>query len=134
MAPLMHTRDNVSHSTFSLRVKSHIKRAMVQGKRRGAWFSLNRREKSIMYLSVKLPVKFESLDLLRALASVLKKLGERGNTVHAWFQRGVKLAWAFSAFAVSSGNPGAKLWRNDREYAVYLGKSMASDPGGPRFT
>jgi hypothetical protein len=103
---------------------------MVKAKRRGAWFSLDRKEKSILYLSVRLQLKFESLDLLRSLASILKKLEENGETLYAWIQRGTKLAWAFSEFAVSCGNEAAKSWRNDRPYALFLGRVMASAKRG----
>jgi len=123
-APLLHTIENSAPSIFSQRIKSHLKKAIVTSKRRGAWFSLKKREKSILYLSLKLDVKFESLDLLRALASVLKKLELYGETLYAWIQRGTKLAWAFSEFAVSAGNDGAMAWRNDRSYAFYLGRVL----------
>jgi len=83
---------------------------------------LDRKEKSIVYLSLKLDVKFESLQLLRSLASILKKLEQQGDTVYAWLQRGTKLAWAFSEFAVSCGNRSATAWRNDRAFALYLGR------------
>ena len=83
---------------------------------------MDRKEKSILYLSLKLDVKFESLQLLRSLASILKKLEQQGETVYAWLQRGTKLAWAFSNFAVSCGNKSATAWRNDRAFALYLGK------------
>jgi len=111
-------------------IKSHIKQAMVKAKRRGAWFSLDRKEKSILYLSVRLQLKFQSLDLLRSLASILKKLQEQGETFYAWIQRGTKLAWAFSEFAVSSGNEAARAWWNDRSYALYLGRVLSSPRGG----
>lgn len=105
---------------------------MVKAKRRGSWFSLDRKEKSILYLSVRLQLRFESLQLLRSLASILKKLEERGETLYAWAQRGMKLAWAFSEFAVSCGNEAARGWRNDRSYAAFLGK-MQSLNGLNRF-
>jgi len=82
---------------------------------------LDRKEKSILYLSVRLKLKFESLDLLRSLASILKKLEERGESMYACLQRGTMIAWRFSEFAVSCGNLSAKGWRNDRAYAVFLG-------------
>ncbi len=103
---------------------------MVTSKRRGAWFSLEKREKSILYLSLKLNVKFESLQLLRALVSVLKKLEQQGETMHAWIQRGTRLAWAFSEFAVSAGNDRAVVWRNDRSYAFFLGRVLLSVKAG----
>jgi len=123
----MHSSEYVAQSIFSQQVKSRIKLAITNAKRRGAWFSLDRKEKSILYLSVKLRLKFESLDLLRSLASILKRLEEKGETVYAWFQRGIRLAWAFSDFAVSCGNTTAKAWRNDRSYALFLGR-IASSP------
>jgi hypothetical protein len=129
----LHTIDHSAPSTFSQRIKSHLKKAIVTSKRRGAWFSLERREKSILYLSLKLDVKFESLDLLRALASVLKKLEQHGETVYAWLQRGTKLAWAFSEFAVSAGNEDAMMWRNDRSYAFYLGKVLTGSKRAGSF-
>jgi hypothetical protein len=126
----MHITEYNATNTFSQLIKSHIKQAMVKARRRGAWFSLDRKEKSILYLSVRLQLKFESLALLRSLASILKKLEERGETMYAWIQRGTRLAWAFSEFAVSCGNDAAKEWRNDRSYALFLGKLMSSRKGG----
>ena len=133
-APSMRSAEYAPQSIFSQQVKSRIKLAMAKAKRGGAWFSLDRKEKSILYLSVRLQLKFESLDLLRSLASILKKLQERGEATYAWFQRGVKLAWAFSDFAVSCGNKGAKAWRNDRAYALFLGRLSHSPTFGVAFT
>jgi len=111
-------------------MKNHIKQTMLRAKRRGAWFSLDRREKSILYLSVRLQLRFESLELLRSLASILKKLEEQGETMLAWLHRGTMLAWSFSEFAVSCGNRGAKAWRNDRSYALFLGRVLSSTRSG----
>ncbi|MGD0146606.1 MAG: hypothetical protein ABSB53_07140 [Nitrososphaerales archaeon] len=107
-----------------------MKKAITTSKRRGAWFSLDRTERSILYLATRLELKFSSLDLLRALTSILKKLEQHGETLHAWLQRGVKLAWAFSEFAVASGNKSARSWRNDRSYAMYLGQVFSRSPRG----
>ena len=83
-----------------------------------------------MNLATRLDIKFSSLDLLRAIASILKKLELYGETMYAWLQRGVRLAWAFSAFAEASGNKSARSWRNDRAYAVYLGQIFSNANGG----
>ena len=125
----MHIAISAEQNTLARRIKSHLKRAIVASKRRGAWFWLDRKEKSIVYLSLKLDVKFESLELLRALASILKKLEQRGETLYAWLRRGSELAWAFSEFAVSCGNKDAVSWRNDRSYALYLGRILSSKGG-----
>ena len=125
----MRSSEYLAQNTFSQQVKSRIKHAMLSAKRRGAWFSLDRKEKSILYLSVRLQLKFESLDLLRSLASILKKLEERGETMYAWLQRGAKLAWAYSEFAVRCGNKEARGWRNDRAYSLFLGRFASPSQG-----
>jgi len=129
-APLMRCIYIDDPRVFSLKIKSHLRKAITTSKRRGAWFSLNRTEKSILYLATRLELKFSSLDLFRALTSILKKLEQHGETLYAWLQRGIKLAWAFSEFAVASGNKSARSWRNDRSYAVYLGQVFSNGTGG----
>jgi hypothetical protein len=130
LAPLMHYIYTDESRAFSLRVKNHLRKAITASKRRGAWFSLDRTERSILRLASRLELKFTSLDLLRALTSILKKLEQHGETLYAWLQRGIKLAWAFSEFAVASGNKSARSWRNDRSYAVYLGQVFSNSKGG----
>jgi hypothetical protein len=87
-------------------------------------------EKGILSLSIRLDLKFSSIDLLRAITSVLKKLEEHGDTLYTRMQRGVRLAWAFSDFAVSAGNASAVEWRRDRAYQEYLGNAFQEGFGG----
>gem|GEM_PF-476970 len=129
-APLMQCIFTDESRAFSLRIKNHLRKTITTSKRRGAWFSLDRTERSILYLATRLELKFSSLDLFRALASILKKLEQHGETLYALLQRGIKLAWAFSEFAVASGNKSARSWRNDRSYAVYLGRVFSNGTGG----
>jgi len=130
LAPLMHFTDTEASRTFSQRVKNHLKKAITTSKRRGAWFSLDRMERSILSLATRLDLKFSSLDLLRALASILKKLEQHGDTMYAWLQKGIRLAWAFSEFAEASGNKSARSWRSDRAYALFLGRIFSNGAGG----
>jgi hypothetical protein len=127
----LHTTHTVS---FPQLVKNHLASAISKSKRRGTWFSLDRSEKSTVYLAIRLDVKFSSLDLLRALTRILKKLQQRGETAYAWLQRGTMIAWAFSEFAVSTGNESAIAWRNDRSYALFLGRVFVNSFGGHRYT
>ena len=126
-APPLHT---TPLNPFARLIKNRLKKAIVTSKRRGAWFSLDRSEKSIVYLAIRLDVKFSSLDLLRALTSILKKLEQHGETLFSWLQRGTRIAWAFSEFAASAGNKSAVAWRNDRSYALFLGGVLAKSLGG----
>jgi len=116
--------------TFSYRMKRLLKKSVRSAKRRGAWFSLDRKERGILSLSIRLELKFSSMDLLRAITSVLKKLEEHGDTLYSRFQKGLRLAWAFSEFAVATGNASAKEWRQERSFVEYLGQSFQGEIGG----
>ena len=107
---------------FSRKVKSLLKRTIQSAKRRGAWFSLDKKEKGLLSLAANLNVTFTSLDLLRAIARVVKRLQECGDTLLTRYQKGVRMAWAFSDFAVACGNAASKAWRHDRAYCEYLGR------------
>ncbi|HYC12499.1 MAG TPA: hypothetical protein VEC02_07600 [Nitrososphaerales archaeon] len=115
---------------FSDRVKRLLKKSVTSAKRRGAWFSLDRKERGILSLAIRLDIKFSSIELLRAITSVLKKLEEHGDTLYSRIRRGIQMAWAFSDAAVSWGNASAREWRHDRAYADYLGRLYSGARGG----
>jgi len=86
-------------------------------------------ERGILSLSLRLKVTFESSQLAKALVSVLKRLAELGDAVYSQLIAGTRLACAFSDAAVSWGNQGARLWRHDRSYALFLGRFLAGVKG-----
>ena len=103
----------------------YLKKQMTMSKRRGGWFRLEKRERSMFSLALRLKASFRGHDLLKAMVGVLKKLMEVSDAVCSRLTRGVRLAWAFSAYAVECGSPHAKAWRNDLEYARYLGSHLS---------
>ena len=103
---------------------SYLKRQMTVSKRTGCWFRLEKRERSMFSLALRLKASFRGYGLLKAMVSVLDKLAEVSGIVHGRLMRGVRMALAFSAFAVEWGNRSARSWRNDLGYARYLGLHM----------
>ena len=99
---------------------------MNRARRAGIWFRLPRRERGMYELAMRLKVKLQSFDLLRALVGVLKDLRERCDRVGAALVRAMGLAWAFSEAAVAWGNAKAREWRNDQAYIRYLAISVES--------
>jgi hypothetical protein len=97
---------------------------MNLAKRRGGLFRLEKRERSMFSLALRLNASFKGYQLLRAMVGVLKKLMEVSDLVYSRLFRGLRLAWTFSAMCVEWGNEHAKEWRNDLEYAKYLGSHM----------
>ncbi len=84
-------------------------------------------ERQYLGLALRLNVKWKSPELLRALVRVLRQLKGLGDRAYLAIMKGTRLAWRFSEAAVSWGNPAAKEWRNDLEYAKYLGSHMTSE-------
>ena len=93
---------------------------MAKAKRAGTWFGLSRAQRGMYSLAMRLDIKLESADLLRALVSVLKTLWETCDKAGVAFVRGMRLAWAFSEAAVAWGNTDAREWRNNRTYIGFL--------------
>lgn len=99
-----------------------IKKQMTASKRQGTWYRLNVQERSIMNLSLSLNVSFKSIELLRAIVSIMKRLQQVSSKSFALLLRGSKLAWSFSEAAVSWGNLDAKSWRSNTTYIDFLGR------------
>ena len=83
---------------------------------------MKKRERSLYSLALRLNVKFESVALVRAIVSILKKLKEYGDRLYMELAEGARLAWIFSSTAVAWGNQQARSWRSDRRYIMFLGE------------
>ena len=99
---------------------------MIRAKRAGTWFRLPRMQRMLYGLAMRLEVKLQSPELLKALVSVLKRLRETCTSAGFAFVRAMSLAWAISEAAVMWGNPKARGWRNDRNYIRFLQFSQES--------
>jgi len=110
-------------------IRAFFKSEMSKSKRSGRWFMLTRAERSLYSLALNLRIKFTSLDLMRALVSILRRLREMGDGLYRILASGAKLAWAFSQAARKWGNESAKAWRSDPAYVEYLGRFYASSYG-----
>lgn len=104
--------------------KALLKSAMMRARRKGYWFGLSRMERSLYSLALRLQVTLRSIDLIRALVSILRKLKEMGDEGFARLIQGARLAWTYSEVAVAWGNPAARPWRNERNYIIFLGQAF----------
>ena len=114
------TKVDPSNTTSGLGVKRFFWNQMTRAKRAGTWFRLCRRERAMYGLALRLDVKFQSHDLLKALVSVLKNLRDSCDRGYVALMKGTRLAWNFSEAAVTWGNERAREWRNDRTYIKFL--------------
>jgi hypothetical protein len=99
---------------------------MIKAKRAGTWFRLRRRERGLFELAMRLDVRFQSHDLLRALVSVLKNLKETCDAGFMALMKATRIAWAFSEAAVRGGYREARQWRNDQDYIRFLASNLDS--------
>ena len=96
---------------------------MIRAKRAGTWFRLRRQERGMYELAMRLDVKLQSHDLLKALVNVLRSLRERFDDGYRILMKAMGVAWAFSDFAVKGGNESAREWRHDWNYIRFLARS-----------
>ena len=75
-------------------------------------------------LAMRLDVKLQSHDLLKALVAVLKNLRQTCDGAGIAFVKAVRLAWAISEAAEGWGNAKAREWRNDLDYVRFLGMNL----------
>ena len=101
------------------RIKKLITSAIRSSKRQGTWFRLTTPERAICTLAVRLNVKFKSIQLMRVLVSILRKMKAAGDVL-ARFKRGRVLALVYSEAAVGWGNESARLWRHEAAYIRFL--------------
>jgi hypothetical protein len=97
---------------------------MIRAKRAGTWYKLRRQERGMFELAMRLKVRLQSPDLLRALVSVLKGLRENFDEGYRTLMRAAGIAWAFSDAAVKGGNEKAREWRHDWNYIRFLQLSL----------
>ncbi|MDA4126861.1 MAG: hypothetical protein OK452_06640 [Thaumarchaeota archaeon] len=75
-------------------------------------------------LALRLRVKLQSPDLLKALVSVLKGLREKFDNEYRVLMKAMSTAWAFSEAAVKGGNQQARAWRHDWNYVRFLARQL----------
>ena len=110
-------------------VRKTLASHMAKSRRNGSWFRLSSMERGILSLSLRLKVTFESAQLAKALVSVLNRLAELGDAVYSQLIAGTRIALAFADAAEGWGNRDARSWRNDRSYALFLGRFFAGVKG-----
>jgi hypothetical protein len=73
---------------------------------------------------MRLEVRLQSKELLKALVLVLKNLRESLDGAGVAFFRASRLAWAISEAAVAWGNAKARNWRNDLDFVRFLANNL----------
>ena len=115
------TYNNRTTSVVPSRIRAILTREMAKAKRQRYWFRLNRLDRIILSLTLRSNAKYKSLELLRVLVGILKRLKELGDRLYIALRRGAGLAWLYSEAAVGWGNAQAHEWRNDIRYVEFLG-------------
>lgn len=103
--------------------RSELVRLRVKARRRGVWFRvLNRVERGLVDLSIRVVEKVRSRVLARSLTCVVKKLVDAMESEVTRLMKavGLQLAQKLSEIAQSWGNKAARLWAVDLGFIQYL--------------
>lgn len=123
--PIRHCTTKAENSESASTIRRIVLNEIAKSKRRGHWYGLSRIDRSFLSLVARVQPTFRSLEFMKALVCVLKRLKELGDRAYRIIVSGTRLAWSFSQAAVSWGNARAKEWRNDRAYILYLGTFLS---------
>jgi len=102
--------------------------------RRGVWYkALDRAERGLVELTIRIVRRIGSLLLKRVLTSVFKKLqtAMENKIAHLSRKVGEPLAEKLSLIAQSWGNASAFLWKTERNFIQFLAIMYLGSPRGP---
>jgi hypothetical protein len=122
---IVESLSSLASKAASERIRSLIKKQVLESKRHGTWFRLSVQERSMLELVLKVKVSFKSGELMRAILSVMRRLQQVSSQSFVYLLRGSALARAFSDAAVSWGNEAARSWGTDEVYVDFLGRFHA---------
>jgi len=103
--------------------RSQLVKLRGKAHRRSLWFKvLNRAERGLMDLAIKIVERVRSLVLARSLISVVKKLKDAMESEVMYLMRtvGRVLAHKLSEIVQGWGNKSAQYWANDLDFIQYL--------------
>jgi hypothetical protein len=115
--------DIESYGKLNRLESDELARIRLMAVRHGVWFKvLNRLERGLIDLSLKVTRKIRSKILARAICSIVKKLLEalKSKVRLAMHQMGISLAKKISQIAQNWGNKTAHTWANDLGFIQYL--------------
>ncbi|MEM3641369.1 MAG: hypothetical protein QXH37_05570 [Candidatus Bathyarchaeia archaeon] len=97
----------------------------------GVWFrALNRVDRALVYLTIKVANKVRSVVLTDALRSIVKKLEDamKNRVLQAMKDVGFQLARKLSLLAQKWGNFSARNWAYDLSFAKFLAMMHINNP------
>ena len=117
------SEDNMSASNggTSHRIRSSILKIIARARRSGAWNRMEGMEKGILMLSSRLEIKFRSLNLLRSIAAIARKIAEISSFTYRNYVLGMKTAYKMAEYAVQNGYSEAADWVKEKHFIVWWG-------------
>jgi hypothetical protein len=110
-----------------------LKRRALRSK---AWFRLDRLERAVVDLTIKVVDRVRSSTLARIILGIVDRLRQwiKPSLKEMALSIGCSLAYRAARVAETWGNREAKEWLKDPGFIIYLGMSWLSTPKGLRCT
>jgi len=120
---------NQTRSMFSRQKLIRIRTIAI---RRGVWYkALDRAERGLVELTIRIVKRIGSLLLQKVLASIFRKLqmAMENRTTYLARKVGKPLAEKLSLIAQSWGNASAFLWKTEHNFIQFLAIMYLNNPG-----
>ena len=114
----METQQNLNTSQ---KIRQAIIKVIIKAKRAGTWKRITSIEQGILTLAVNLQIKFQSINLLRAITKIIKQIIQQTYFQYQNYIRGIKTANVMAQYATALGYLQAAEWVRDRNYITWWG-------------
>ena len=114
----METQQNLNTNQ---KIRQAIIKIIIKAKRAGTWKRITSIEKGILTLAVNLQIKFQSINLLRAITKIIKQIIQQTYFQYQNYVRGIKTANVMVQYATALGYLQAAEWVRDRNYITWWG-------------
>ena len=98
-----------------------ILKTIKKAKRLGVWKRIRRIERGILSLSSSLRITFKSVNLLKAIVTILKEIKQLISFTYKNYILGQKTAYKIARYAAENGYQQAAEWAKDINYIVWWG-------------
>jgi hypothetical protein len=108
-------------SITTQKIKEMILKTITRAKRSGVWGRIGRIERGILSLSSNLRITFKSMEILRAIVTIMKEITQLISFTYRNYMLGIKTASKMAKYAVKGGYQQAENWIKDKNYIIWWG-------------
>jgi hypothetical protein len=111
----------MTESITTQKIKEVILKTIRRARRSGVWKRIGKIERGVLCLSSSLQITFKSMNLLRAIVTIMKEINQLTSFTHRNYTLGIKTAYRIAEYAAESGYQQATHWTEEKTFVIWWG-------------